>query len=90
MSHPELFSSPIKDFRSSSLDLNLLIDVKHQTGIKIFLFSTSLRWLDTFWKSITEVSRPIKRGSGHWCDQKPGKSKLSRHYRLVIVQSPKL
>ena len=72
-----------KDFRSSSLDLNLLIDVKHQTGIKIFLFSTSLRWLDTFWKSITEVSRPIKRGSGHWCDQKPGKKKLSRHYRSV-------
>ena len=48
------------DFRSKSLDLRLTIECKHINGIRVLLFSTSLRWLDIFWKSITDVSRPIK------------------------------
>ena len=48
------------DFRSKSLDLRLTIECKHINGIRVLLFSTSLRWLDVFWKSITDVSRPIK------------------------------
>ena len=74
------------DFRSQSIDLKLTIECKHLNGIRILLFSTSLRWLDVFWKSITDVSRPIKRGTGSWCDQRPGKKRLSRHYRETSFQ----
>ena len=51
--------------------------------MKVFLFSTTLRWLNFFWKSITEVARPIKRGNGYWSDQTPSKKKFSRHYNRL-------
>lgn len=53
--------------------------------MKIFLFSTTLRWLARFWKSITEVARPIKRGNGFWADASQSKKKFSRHYRAASV-----
>ena len=53
--------------------------------MKVFLFSTTLRWLNFFWKSITEVARPIKRGNGYWSDKTPSKKKFSRHYNRASV-----
>ena len=54
-------------------------------SMKVFLFSTTLRWLNFFWKSITEVARPIKRGNGYWSDKTPSKKKFSRHYNRASV-----
>ena len=72
-----------KNFRSSSLDLKWTVEVRN--SMKIFLFSTTMRWLARFWKSITEVARPIKRGNGYWADPSQSKKKFSRHYRQASV-----
>ena len=43
------------------------------------------RWLTRFWKSITEVARPIRRGNGYWANPAQSKKKFSRHYRAASV-----
>ncbi len=70
-------------FRSRSLDLEWRINVPN--GMRIFLFSTTLNWLSSFWKSITDVARPIKRGNGCWADSSPSKKKFSRHYNKASL-----
>ncbi|CAG5099898.1 Oidioi.mRNA.OKI2018_I69.XSR.g16740.t1.cds [Oikopleura dioica] len=70
------------NFRSKSLDLEWRINVPM---FRIFLFSTTLNWLSSFWKSITDVARPIKRGNGWWADNTPPKKKFSRHYHKTSL-----
>ena len=72
-----------ENFRSSSLDLEWIVDVKK--SMRIFLFSNTMRWLSQFWKSITEVARPIKRGNGYWADRTCSKKKFSRHYNKASI-----
>ncbi|XP_043910335.1 protein KIAA0100 homolog [Protopterus annectens] len=71
-------------FRSENLNLSVKMDLsRHKTEAsqpRILLYSSTLRWMQNFWATWTNVSRPICRGK-LFNNMKPSKKKLGQHYK---------
>uniref|UniRef100_A0A8C4NNB3 Si:ch211-259g3.4 n=1 Tax=Eptatretus burgeri TaxID=7764 RepID=A0A8C4NNB3_EPTBU len=67
-------------FRSQSLSLTLNLNSQGgDASPQVLLYSTTLRWMHTFWATNTAVSHPVCSGS-LFGNLRPSKPKLSRHY----------
>ncbi|XP_054650617.1 bridge-like lipid transfer protein family member 2 isoform X2 [Dunckerocampus dactyliophorus] len=74
-------------FRSENLNLSITMDLNQQCGLetsqpRILLYSSTLRWMQNFWATWTNVSRPICRGKlVH--SLRPVRKKLGQHYKQM-------
>lgn len=74
-------------FRSENLNLSITMDLNQSTSSdpsqpKILLYSSTLRWMQNFWATWTNVSRPICRGK-LFQSLKPVRKKLGQHYKQM-------
>ncbi|XP_051963532.1 protein KIAA0100-like [Xyrauchen texanus] len=74
-------------FRSENLNLSITMDLDQQCGKepcqpRILLYSSTLRWMQNFWATWTNVSRPICRGK-LFHSLRPIRRKLGQHYKQM-------
>ncbi|XP_077422133.1 bridge-like lipid transfer protein family member 2 isoform X2 [Vanacampus margaritifer] len=74
-------------FRSENLNLSITMDLNQQCGHessqpRILLYSSTLRWMQNFWATWTNVSRPICRGK-LFHSLRPVRKKLGQHYKQM-------
>nr|XP_057936208.1 bridge-like lipid transfer protein family member 2 isoform X2 [Doryrhamphus excisus] len=74
-------------FRSENLNLSITMDLNQQCGLessqpRILLYSSTLRWMQNFWATWTNVSRPICRGKLAQ-SLRPVRKKLGQHYKQM-------
>uniref|UniRef100_A0AAV2J0A5 FMP27/BLTP2/Hobbit GFWDK motif-containing RBG unit domain-containing protein n=1 Tax=Knipowitschia caucasica TaxID=637954 RepID=A0AAV2J0A5_KNICA len=72
-------------FRSENLNLSITMDLNQGSEPakpEILLFSSTLRWMQNFWATWTNVSRPVCRGKP-FQSHKPVRKKLGQHYKQM-------
>lgn len=72
-------------FRSENLNLSITMDLNWHSEPcqpRILLYSSTLRWMQNFWATWTNVSRPICRGK-LFHSLKPNRRKLGQHYKQM-------
>ncbi|XP_069568471.1 bridge-like lipid transfer protein family member 2 isoform X2 [Brachyistius frenatus] len=74
-------------FRSENLNHSITMDLNQHCGTeppqpRILLYSSTLRWMQNFWATWTNVSRPICRGK-LFHSLRPLRKKLGQHYKQM-------
>ncbi|XP_051535969.1 protein KIAA0100-like isoform X2 [Myxocyprinus asiaticus] len=74
-------------FRSENLNLSITMHLdqhcdKEPSQPRILLYSSTLRWMQNFWATWTNVSRPICRGK-LFHSLRPVRRKLGQHYKQM-------